>query len=363
MKILFVLEHYYPHIGGVEKLFQNLAEALVKEGHDVMVVTTRHRKGLPVLQRVKGVKVIRLRVKNRFGFTVLAIPAIARLAKRADIIHTTSYNAAVPAYIASRIRKKKILITFHEVWGGLWKDFPFLDWWQRKGYAAFERLILRFRFDRVIAVSEYTARCLRESGIEAEKINCIYNGIDYRQFEPFRHKAPASRFQFTYFGRLGISKGLNFIIPAFASLTSQYPEIRLKLIIPRQPENMLREINKMIKNYRLAESVEILHELPPDHLFREVSTSSCVLLPSYSEGFCFVAAECAAMGVPVISSGKGALREVVSGPHIQMRSLNELSLQKAMVEAIHGKWQERPLRKFPLEESIRQYLALYKSLQ
>ena len=182
MRVLFVLEHYYPHIGGVEKLFQGLAEALAKEGHDVTVVTTRHRRGLPELQRLNGVKVIRLRVKDRFGFTVLGIPAIVRLARRADVqfsdpyragrygaldlIHTTSYNAAVPAYIAARIRKKKILITFHEVWGPLWNKLPFLDWWQRKAYAAFERFILRFRFDKVIAVSDYTARCLKEAGID-----------------------------------------------------------------------------------------------------------------------------------------------------------------------------------------------------
>ena len=28
MKVLFVLEYYYPNIGGVEKLFKTLAESL-----------------------------------------------------------------------------------------------------------------------------------------------------------------------------------------------------------------------------------------------------------------------------------------------------------------------------------------------
>jgi multimeric flavodoxin WrbA len=41
MKILFVLEHYYPHTGGVEILFKNLCEGLVKKGHEVEVITTR----------------------------------------------------------------------------------------------------------------------------------------------------------------------------------------------------------------------------------------------------------------------------------------------------------------------------------
>ena len=362
MRILYVLEHYYPHIGGVEKLFQGLAEALAKEGHNVTVVTTRHRKGLPELQRLNGVKVIRLRVKDRFGFTLLGIPAIVRLAQRADLIHTTSYNAAVPAYIAARLRKKKIIITFHEVWGPLWNKLPFIEWWQRQAYSAFERFILRFRFDKVIAVSDYTAKCLKDVGTDPQKISTIYNGIDYQLFDKIHHSPPSSHFAFTYYGRLGISKGLDMIIPAFASLTTLHRNIRLKLIIPRQPENLLHEINTMIKRYGIAEFIEILHELNKERLFREVSHSSCVLLPSYSEGFCFVAAECAAMSVPVISSGRGSLSEVVGGPYIEMPALNVLQLQKAMIAAIEGKWAQRPLRSFSLDNTIRKYIELYRQL-
>jgi glycosyltransferase involved in cell wall biosynthesis len=39
MKILFVLENYYPHIGGVEVLFKNLTEELVKKGQNLCCYT------------------------------------------------------------------------------------------------------------------------------------------------------------------------------------------------------------------------------------------------------------------------------------------------------------------------------------
>ena len=39
MKILFVTDYYYPHIGGVEKLFKSLAESLVEKGNKVSVIT------------------------------------------------------------------------------------------------------------------------------------------------------------------------------------------------------------------------------------------------------------------------------------------------------------------------------------
>ena len=41
MKILFVLENYTPHIGGVEIVFKNLSEGLAKLGHDISIVTHR----------------------------------------------------------------------------------------------------------------------------------------------------------------------------------------------------------------------------------------------------------------------------------------------------------------------------------
>jgi glycosyltransferase involved in cell wall biosynthesis len=48
MKILFVLEHYPPYIGGAETLFGLLADQLVKHGHKVRVITTRFRSNLPL---------------------------------------------------------------------------------------------------------------------------------------------------------------------------------------------------------------------------------------------------------------------------------------------------------------------------
>ncbi|MBS3127462.1 glycosyltransferase [Candidatus Woesearchaeota archaeon] len=39
MKILFICENYYPHLGGAEVVFKNLAEGYVKRGHQVTVLT------------------------------------------------------------------------------------------------------------------------------------------------------------------------------------------------------------------------------------------------------------------------------------------------------------------------------------
>src|SRR6185436_95369 len=125
MKILFVVEHFYPYVGGAEELFLNLTVSLAKAGYEIDVVTTLYDKTLQKREDYCGVKISRINCYNRFLFTVMSLPEIIRKAKNADFIHTTSYNSAVPSFLAGLIMRKKIIITFHEVWGKLWLRLPF----------------------------------------------------------------------------------------------------------------------------------------------------------------------------------------------------------------------------------------------
>lgn len=60
MRILFVLEHFHPYIGGVEYLFWQLSKSLVSQGHEVMVITTRFDKKLPQRDRNEGIDIYRV---------------------------------------------------------------------------------------------------------------------------------------------------------------------------------------------------------------------------------------------------------------------------------------------------------------
>ena len=140
MKILFILELYYPNIGGIEKLFKSLAEKLVEQGYEVTVITTRFRKDLPVREEINGVHIKRLRMSSRFLFTFFGVFSMLKEARHCDIIHTTSYNAAFPARIAGWITGKKVIITFHEVWGKLWFRLPYTNSISKILYYTYEKL-------------------------------------------------------------------------------------------------------------------------------------------------------------------------------------------------------------------------------
>ena len=180
MKILFVLENYIPHIGGVETVFKNLTEGLVKQGHNIDIVTHR-LKGTKKFEIINGVKVHRVSCfYSRYWFSFLAMPKTLMLAKNSDIIHTTTYNGALPAVIAAKLLRKSSLITVHEILGPEWKRFKGMGWFSAKLHQFLEKLITLLNFDYFIAVSNSTKKSLIKAGVKEKKVRVVYNGVDYR---------------------------------------------------------------------------------------------------------------------------------------------------------------------------------------
>jgi glycosyltransferase involved in cell wall biosynthesis len=158
MNILFVLDLFKPHIGGVEVLFDNLIEGLLKQGHKVKVLTSRYTPELPTYEKISDTYEIYRVGHSRYDFMTFCLFQGKTLAKRADLIHTTTYNAAIPASILGKLTKKKVVLTVHEIFGQL--RYRFMGW---KGFffKFFESLIFKFSFDAFICVSNYTKNSLR----------------------------------------------------------------------------------------------------------------------------------------------------------------------------------------------------------
>ena len=181
MKILFVLEYYTPHIGGAEVLFQNLCEGLTRKGYDITVLTIR-LPGTEAFEMLNGVKVHRVKVPQwgaRYWFTFLAIPKTFQFARQADLIHTTTYNGAFPAWLAARLRGKKAVMSVLEIFGTRWKSMTGMSWLGAKLHQLLERMVIALPFDRHISISRYTSKCLIDYGVNRYRAGIIYCGIDY----------------------------------------------------------------------------------------------------------------------------------------------------------------------------------------
>lgn len=340
-------------------MFSSLTEKMVEKGDRITCVTWRYDKRLAREEIINGTRVLRISSPSRMLFSLLALPAIIKEARKADFIHTTTYSSAIGAWVAGKITKKKVVITVLEVWSNLWLKLPFLSTFEKRAFKIFEKWLFKLKFGKYIAISDYSGESLISLGIPREKVTRIYNGIEYNLPE---WKDPGLPYTFTYFGRAGASKGLDLLIDAAEEFSKKHPEIRFKFIISPQSRKIFNTISGKIINGRLKEVSEILIKLPYPTLIKELLHSNCIVIPSYCEGFGFTAAEASSMKIPIISSGMGSLPEVTSGRVITMDELTPESLLKSMEAAINNQFEEITLKKFTIDDFWQQHNDFYKKL-
>jgi len=364
MRLVYVLEYYYPNIGGVETLFKNLIESLAKEGHQITIITSQVNSDSPLKEKQGNIQINRMPFNNRYLFTFLGFFYILPYIRNSQLIHTTSYNAAIPAFFAAKLFRKKVIITFHEVWADLWYKLPYMGKLGKIVHYLFEQLLLKLPFTHFVGVSQSTTNNLLKAGIKKSKTSTIYNGINYNDFQlnPSSPPIKNNKFTYTYFGRMGISKGLDLLMDAILIIKEKHPESQVQLIIPKVPTNFLNKILSYVTNNQLEDYVILKHHLPFETLKKSISTSDCVIIPSYSEGFCFAAVETIALGTPLISSNQTALQEVVSGQFIKMNNLSVEALVAAMDKAKKGEWSKSPIKQFRLSDTIAAYKKLYEHI-
>jgi len=346
VKILFVLENYYPFIGGAEVLFKNLCEGLAAKGHDVTVLTSRI-PGTSPSDLVNGVRIVRIntpRRGSRYWFTFLAIPAAIRLAASSDIVHTTTYNGAFPAWLSARIRGKKCVITILEIIGLGWKEMAGMSLLSSSLHRWLEDVIISLHFDHFIAISGYTAECLKRYAKDNSRISVIYPGIDYTLFDPQSSDGKEVRrklniedeFIYMFFGRPGISKGAEYLVQAIPHISKSVANSKFLLILAREPAAGYRNITAMIETLGITNSVILLDPVPRRELPGYIAAADCVVVPSLSEGFGFSAAEACAMEKPVVASNVASLPEVVSGTYTLIEPKNTQAIAGA-VEKVYNK--------------------------
>ncbi len=374
MNVLFVIENYLPHIGGVEAVFRNLAEGLAKQGHTATIITHR-LKGTAAEETINGVRVKRVSCfDSREIFTFAAIPAAIEAAKNADIVHTTTFNGFFPAWVAAKITGKPLVATIHEVWIGKWIEYGGKGLLSSVPYELFERLFIYALpgVDKYVAVSNSTRKQLLQIGKNEGKVITIYNGVDYRHFNLKKHSGNKVRKKYSLqknyvvlvYGRPGPSKGIEYAIAAMKEILLQVPNSKMLLMLSRdkQYQGKYSQLLQLIKENGLSNSIISVEPVPHSELPDYIMAADCVVIPSLSEGFGYTAAEAAAMGKPIVASNTTSLPEVVSGKHILVQPKNSKEIAAAVVSVFHGKCHKTKLRKFTIEENVSNYLKVYEGL-
>lgn len=311
MQVCIVYDCLYPFtIGGAERWYRNVTEALVAEGHDVTYLTRRQwaRGDLPDLPGVRVVAVAprmalytdrgrrRLLPPIFFGLGVLS--HLVRHGRRYDVVHTASFPYFSVLAIAALRRRGgyRIIVDWHEVWTReYWREYL-----GRLGGAVgwrVQRRCVRVP-QRAFCFSRLHALRLREAGLRGEltRLEGQYDG----SLEP---AAPqAARPVVVYAGRHIPEKQVPSLVSGIALARERVADLRGE-IYGDGPER--EAVLDAIHRCGLDGVVTAPGFVNGDVLEDAISTAMCFVLPSRREGYGRVVIEASARGVPVV---------VVAGP-------------------------------------------------
>src|SRR3989344_8320895 len=96
MKIGFLINYFYPFVGGAESNCYYLAKELVKGGHEVHIFTTDRKDKIKLKKEeiIDGIKVHRARVLFRYRYYLTFAPGllIDAFKYKIDILHAHSFG-------------------------------------------------------------------------------------------------------------------------------------------------------------------------------------------------------------------------------------------------------------------------------
>jgi glycosyltransferase involved in cell wall biosynthesis len=230
-----------------------------------------------------------------------------------DIFHATNYQA--PA-----LRKARLVSTVHDI------NFVRFPEMQSRGINRFTRTLPRLleRSARVLADSGFTAQELMEVyGLEEEKIRVVYPGLNPVFLEkPTREETETALRAYclrppyiAYIGNLHPRKNLATLVEALAMLRERGLERKLAVIggggLGKLNNTEYRKLTKRVRDLGLEDEVIFTGYVPDQSLKSLLTRADMLVFPSIYEGFGLPPLEAMACGVPVITSRRASLPEVV----------------------------------------------------
>jgi glycosyltransferase involved in cell wall biosynthesis len=360
LKITFVLDHFYPHIGGAEILFYNLINELSKDKKLKITVITSDSGGVRGVRKINNYTVVYCPWKIVFGHPIINIFQLFKYIRDTDIVHTATYTAGFFSFLVSFLLRKKIVITVYEN--------LFFDWFKIDSffkaiiYFIFEFFTVHLPFSKYLAISKSTKNNLTKSLIDPNKIDIIYPFIE-GDLKCKKTKIKFKSNYFLFFGRPGKTKGIFILLKAIDFIKDKIPkDYQFLLIISDDPKIEKQKVITFVNNKKLQNLIKILPSQEKEILNFYIKNASCVIVPSLTEGFGFSAYESVQLGTPVIVSDAGSLPEIVSGKYIIFKSGDYKDLAKKIIDATKGEFKSKKIFTVDKNKEIQKLKKIYFSL-
>lgn len=370
MKIIFITHIYpYPERGynpGIERVVQEFARELVRQGHEVHVLTTYRNGGVKTSEKDQGVHLHRIsdtrhhigKIGSIFSLDLISlnysITKYKKLLESSDIVHT--FTPIIWKFFSTP------LIAHYHHWDEPNKPVEYLY------LPMSHRLWMRCYTlaDRIIAVSKYSANDLASRGVNSNKIEVIPNGVDVDIYHPGQSSIEFSEWEtvLLYVGPLTERKGLKYLIQAMPELVEEHPGIGLVLVGSGNADQLIQ----LAESRGVRDRIRFEGFVPETELPDYYRAADVFVFPSLLEGFGIVLVEAMASGLPVVSTTATAIPEVVGDAGLLVPPRNEDKLVSAVSNLIRAadfdQWcdrsQRRVQRNFTWAQTTNSLCSIYE---
>lgn len=227
------------------------------------------------------------------------------------------------------------------------------------------------QYDGFHAVSQAIAREGEQWGVVSEKTKVIYTGLSAGQL-PKRAMSDRSKgFRILAVGRMHWKKGYHYLFDALALLREKKFLVTLTLVASGDlSEELLYQIHWL----ELKNSVQWIKGLPHEKVVAQMREHDVLVLPSVEEGIANVVLEAMSVGLPVISTDCGGMREVIesgsNGLLVPVRNPKAIAdaieffsmLEPARVDTMRQNAHKTILDKFNQANTGKQFVEFYNEV-
>jgi glycosyltransferase involved in cell wall biosynthesis len=306
-RLLLVIDHLF--WAGAETQLRHLAIGLAQRGYAVKLLAIDDATSFVDDLEEAGVELQVLGIGSRLG-KIRALPRLARIAREADLVHCTGWDASLWARLAAIAARRPALVTEHTAG----RSFQV----SRSG-ASRERLIALHNrvLDRAtyatVVVAEAQVGLLESEGVRSESIVHIPNAVPLAEL---RRRAeggvdrealgvPADAKLIVHAARFTPPKGQPVTLRAVARLRERLGDVRV-LFAGAGPEEEKVKREAADLGAEWATFLGSRDDVPV--LLR---AADLAVLPSTAEGLPMSLLEAMALGTPVVSTDVGDVRWLI----------------------------------------------------
>lgn len=285
---------------GAEHVVLGLMREQALRGIDVSLLAFTHGAppALLAVARDAGLRAEPLGCRGALDLLCLRVLRERLVSGKVDVLHCHDYKSIVYARIAARGLPIATVATLHG-----WLDGKA----RLRVYRWLERRALN-GFVRVCAVSAAIEQELRRSGLSADRVRRVDNGIDTERFRPRPRAAVSTTLQLGTAARLSPEKNQLQLLEAIAACRQRGRDVHLTIVGGGDGR---AELEAAIEHLQLHGAVRLAGV--SDALEGWYPQLDAFVLPSLTEGMPMTVLEAMACGIPVVASAVGAIPTLLQG--------------------------------------------------